>query len=466
MKMKNKFIFLIFGMILLMGIMGLASAYQGQYTGIHFDTNISNNSFPIGITQNGTFIWITDYTDNQIYKYYMNGTFTGTNFSSEGVPTLALTNNNTYIWGTHGAGDRIIKYYMNGTFTGDIILTGGDITGTPFGITNNNTFLWVTDSDNAKVFKYFINGAGTGTYFNTSSSGNANPTGITTNNIYFWIADSSDFKIYKYYMNGTYTGSNFNTLGGGVSYPIGITQNGTYFFITDYTNAEVYLYSFLIDIINQTNSISNINLGYNQIAYLTFTNQNYFNVNATSILLQITNPDNNITSNISLTNPIEQNTHFLIFNSGNISTELTFQFTSEGLNHSGIITPYACNVDYCIVGNTFLLNITDTSAGVSPTLLSRASDKLLGILPDANGLTFIQKLAISFLVLFAIDILILLIFVFVAKQELSSVFFWLISAIDVLIVILLTAIGYFPLGLLIGLVALGVVIKMLSSKGR
>lgn len=48
---------------------------SGTYQSISFDTNASGNDNPIGIVFDGTYFWITDDTDDEVYKYDASGTY-------------------------------------------------------------------------------------------------------------------------------------------------------------------------------------------------------------------------------------------------------------------------------------------------------------------------------------------------------------------------------------------------------
>ncbi len=177
-----------------------------------FDTTGSGNGNPQYLTQNGTYFWITDPTDDEVYKYWINGTYTGDSFD------------------TTGSGSS-----------------------TPLGITNNGTYFWIVDNNDQEVYKYWINGTYTGDSFDTSTQ-SGDPRGITSDGTYFWITDVNDDEVYKYWINGTYTGDSFDTTGSGNEAPNGITNDGTYFWITDPTDDEVYKYS--MEIWHQSESIS------------------------------------------------------------------------------------------------------------------------------------------------------------------------------------------------------------------
>jgi len=213
---------------------------EGQYTGDSFDTSGSGNLNPLGITQNGTYFWIVDYDNSEVYKYWMNGTYTGEywNTTVENNDPYGITQNGTYIWVSDVVDAKVYKYLMDGTY-----IESWDTSGQsrPTGITQNGTYFWITDSTSKKVYKYWMNGTYTGEHWDTAVDGiYVSPTGITQNGTYFWILFENS-EVYKYWMNGTYTGEHWNAVGG-LPYPTGITQNGTYFWIVDNFDKEVYIY--------------------------------------------------------------------------------------------------------------------------------------------------------------------------------------------------------------------------------
>lgn len=42
-----------------------------------FDTGVTGNIVPQGVTQNGTYVWVSELSSNEIYTYYVNGSFYG-----------------------------------------------------------------------------------------------------------------------------------------------------------------------------------------------------------------------------------------------------------------------------------------------------------------------------------------------------------------------------------------------------
>jgi uncharacterized protein YcfL len=222
------------------------------------------NSHSSGITQNGTYFWVSDSSDALVYKYYMNGTYTGSNFS-----TSSSGNND------------------------------------PIGITQNGTYFWIADSSDSLVYKYYMNGTYTGSNFSTLSSGNDDITGITQNGTYFWIADYSDALVYKYSMadleSPTYSSNSVDSteIGSSTVFSLTINDNvalhnsGYYKFSTNNTGIWVNDSSInfittpqTIETTKTLNSTAGISIGYRWYLY-----DNAGNFNSTSIYSLITTSD-------------------------------------------------------------------------------------------------------------------------------------------------------------------------------
>ena len=134
------------------------SAYGvGEYTGFSFDTAASGNGDPLGITWDGTYFWVVDVTDDEVYKYNSNGTYASFSFDTA---------------------------------------TSGN--GNPRGITWDGTYFWVVDLTDKEVYKYNSNGTYASFSFDTAASGNGGPLGITWDGTYFWVMDEDDDEVYQY----------------------------------------------------------------------------------------------------------------------------------------------------------------------------------------------------------------------------------------------------------------------------
>ena len=134
------------------------SAYGvGEYTGFSFDTAASGNGDPLGITWDGTYFWVVDVTDDEVYKYNSDGT--------------------------------------DASFSFDTATSGN---GNPRGITWDGTYFWVVDLTDKEVYKYNSNGTYASFSFDTAASGNGGPLGITWDGTYFWVMDEDDDEVYQY----------------------------------------------------------------------------------------------------------------------------------------------------------------------------------------------------------------------------------------------------------------------------
>jgi len=224
-----------------------------------------------GLYTNGTYIWILDGNNAEtVYKYYMNKTYTGDSFritdfysNNDGH---GLTADSECFYITDNQDNEIYKYYINGTGACGLF---NSITSEPQGITTNGTNLFILDYITKLVHISYTNGTDTGVSFNVSDEISSNPTKITTNGTYIWI--SSNTNIYKYNMNGTYANDFFNTTQGTNIGGIDITNGDLY---TSGSRGNTSIYKIRTDIDFPNNPILYINSTnvWNQSGELNSTN--------------------------------------------------------------------------------------------------------------------------------------------------------------------------------------------------
>jgi len=191
--MKRKLLLALIYALLFSRYIPLVYGAEGDYIGF-WNLNALND-YPIGITTDGTNIWITDYTDKAVYKYDMDGVY------------------DTF-WNLNALNDY------------------------PIGITTDGTNIWITDYTDKAVYKYDMDGV-YDTFWNLNAL-NDYPMGITTDGTNIWVVEYVNKKVYKYDMDGVYdTFWNLNALN---DYPMGITTDGTNIWITDYTDKAIYQY--------------------------------------------------------------------------------------------------------------------------------------------------------------------------------------------------------------------------------
>ena len=212
---------------------------EGDYDGNWSITAANTN--PTGIAQNGTYIWINDNVQTNVYKYWANGTYIETYEVGSQMNLyngVGLTTDNNFIWGMNYAVYEVYKYYMNMTYTGESFDTSGDGENIR-GITNNGSHFWITGLTNQIVNQYTLVGVHTGNSWDVSSE-ITQVYGITTDNNYIWVQCVVQNKTFKYYMNMTYTGESWATRSASED---GLEQNGTHFLMNDGVSDVVHLYN-------------------------------------------------------------------------------------------------------------------------------------------------------------------------------------------------------------------------------
>jgi hypothetical protein len=223
----------------------------GRYTGFSFETNTSEMKYGYGITTYGDYFWVSSTSGNEVAsKFWKNGNYANYLFSPGDETNnpfffaRGITTDGTYLWVVSTLEDEVYKYWTNGTYTGKHFDTLASGNGDPTCLTNDGTYFWITDYHDDDVYKYWMNGTfisdfdvGDGT-----PAGAENAKGITYHNNYLWITDVVDDEVYKFWTNGTYTGEHFDTAISGNEDPTDITTDGTYFWIIDQDNEKVYQY--------------------------------------------------------------------------------------------------------------------------------------------------------------------------------------------------------------------------------
>ena len=160
---------------------------------------------PGGITKAHGFTYVLDDDDESLNNFSNDGTFIES-FSVSGLLGSTsgflngLTNNGTFFWITDGDNDLVHKIYINGTPTGESF--GISLVGLGTGITyillDGLDTLWIVDKGGSDaVYKYFTNGTYSGFNFGTDSS-NGSPDAISSDSYSFWITDIADDEVYKY----------------------------------------------------------------------------------------------------------------------------------------------------------------------------------------------------------------------------------------------------------------------------
>lgn len=431
------------------------------YASINGGGNFMHDTLSVPINEN---IFYALSWDGSTWRLYVNST-TPTTFSSSAVPTSS----ESLVYGSSYSPSNFLSGYigqfgsasyvaMNSTQISDLMTGIGWGGGSaPY---FNGTVSIVSPSNN--------------TFF---SSGSTAPLIVT-------VTPSTNSALknataYVYYSNGSLFTAQVVSLSGlvpanatiNISLPILFTNTSFYWNVlgawgSGGVNNESYSetgnFTVTATELYQTNSIPDIRMKYKEQNTLTFSSNNYFN-GYNSIILEVQNPDTNISENISSNNQISLNTKFLIQES-NSSGVFTFQFNSYSQNYTGVITPYACSVTSCIKGSWFNIVIGQSASG-NKNVITTSAGFLGGILPPSTSLNFLQKMAYVLVSLFIID-LIIGIASMIFADGLQKLLIALMVVIDILMVVGFIAIDYLPLALVIGAVVIGSVIGYFAIRSR
>ena len=115
------------------------------------------NDHPSGITWDGAFLRVVDYSDDKVYSYTTDGTYTSSaDFdldSDNGNPT-GITWDGTYYRVVDSGDDKVYAYTTSGTYVDNKDFNLNSDNGSPTGITWDGTYYRVVDSSDDKVYTY------------------------------------------------------------------------------------------------------------------------------------------------------------------------------------------------------------------------------------------------------------------------------------------------------------------------
>jgi len=211
---------------------------EGDYVGT-FDVS-AKTSQPVGITNDGSFLYIVDRDNKKVYKYSFAGVYqsewalTGANDSPQ-----TLCTDGTSIWVDQWVDTTVYRYSMTGTYqdSGDRISENDGCIG--FCIISGK--FYVNDFRKAKIYKYSDLNWTYDTSWSTGLGVNQGR-GLATDGTYLWFIDCGDMKVYKKTQAGADV-SNWalhanNTDPRCITYDSGTNQ----FYVTDATDLLVYIY--------------------------------------------------------------------------------------------------------------------------------------------------------------------------------------------------------------------------------
>jgi len=215
-----------------------------DYNGTWFSTDADSN-YLYGSCWNGTHLLFVSRTQNEVYAYTVDGTYTGWHFDTGGQSSYShgLCWDGIHFIVLDWFYGKAYRYYPNGTYTGLMFSLTGTV-GNPEGITWDGTYYWIITHYTKAVYQYYQNGTYTGYSFSVALSGGGYQDGITWDGENFWVVDSWETaKIHKYYANGTYS-SFFINIEAEASHSSDITWDGNNLWVCDKFNEIVVMYPY------------------------------------------------------------------------------------------------------------------------------------------------------------------------------------------------------------------------------
>ena len=207
---------------------------NGEYTGFSF----SVESISLASTFDGTHILVAGYGAGLVYKYEIDGTYTGQSFPVADLKPIAICSNGVFAWVVGNNSKRVYKYELDGTYTGENFSVAED--NLLRGATCNGGFIWFTGNATKRVYKYELDGTDTGESFPVNEG--SSPCGLVINNGFAWVVGNTTNRVYKYELDGTYTGESFPI--DECTNPNGLADLGTSFYVLGSGATKVYQYTF------------------------------------------------------------------------------------------------------------------------------------------------------------------------------------------------------------------------------
>ena len=139
--------------------MDLTVHREGMYLGY-------GNSMPFGLAVYGNNLWTTDISDWAVYKWNILGDAYNVDASNPTNPSWStivdgnynpkgITTDGNYIWVTDSYKAEVYKFTMDGSYTGIHWDTAGSGNSRPFGIEIDGNYFLITDYDDAEIYKYY-----------------------------------------------------------------------------------------------------------------------------------------------------------------------------------------------------------------------------------------------------------------------------------------------------------------------
>jgi len=194
--------------------------------------------------------WVCGNAADGVFKYTAAGVFVSSfpvTVLSENSP-IGITNDGTDLW-VYGAYNNLaLRYTTAGVYQSDSFSTIGQIPGNSGkGIVYDGTSFWIINDITAVVYKYNSSGVYQNVSFSVGAQ-TAYPKDIAWDGTYFWVAAGAGSaaggrRVYKYNSSGVYQNEFFDTPSVNDGALAGVTWDGTSFYIMGNQIRRVAQYS-------------------------------------------------------------------------------------------------------------------------------------------------------------------------------------------------------------------------------
>lgn len=224
----------------------------GEYTGTHWDTNASGCAFPASNATDGTYVYVLDTSDDEVYKFTTAGSYQS-KFSLElnfDERVIYTDGSNIYTTGDYSAAFNyhvvINTYNMSGVYQSSLELTFLEYKAAT-GLYFDGTYFYVSIGAYDDIEKIDTSGNSIATYdvYNPAGPWHCdNPLELTKVNSYFYIVSGSDYYMYKFDESFNYQSERFYLPNDDDTYDgtAGICSDVNYFYRVEQVDDEVYLY--------------------------------------------------------------------------------------------------------------------------------------------------------------------------------------------------------------------------------
>ena len=250
-------------------------------------TGNGNFSNPIGLTTNGTHLFVADFNADRIQIFDTNGNYVS-QFGSSGSGAgqlngpigIAVTSMHIFVADLNN--DRVQIFDIDGNFVKTLGSSGsgaGQLNG-PIRIITNNTHLFVADSSNHRIQIFDIDGNFVKTFGSegTGAGQFSGPNAMTTNGTHLFVTDLTNNRVQIFYINGTYV-SEFGGSGTGAgkfNSPRGLTTNGTHLFVSDTLSHRIQIFDINGNYLSQFGSSGSANGKFGQPRGITTNSTHLF----------------------------------------------------------------------------------------------------------------------------------------------------------------------------------------------